>query len=86
MRIPCPFCGERDHSEFVFSGPADIARPAFTEAEPTRAAFEAVYLRENPKGPSTELWYHQSGCRGWLRVRRDTSTHEIFSCELAKPV
>ena len=32
-----------------------------------------------------ELWYHGGGCRSWLRVVRDTRTHEIESVALAKP-
>ena len=30
-----------------------------------------------------ELWYHGGGCRAWLKVRRNTVTHEIFSVEAA---
>jgi methylglutamate dehydrogenase subunit B len=73
MRISCPFCGERDLSEFAYYG----------DAAPRDATYEAVYLRENPAGPHDELWYHAFGCRGWLRVRRDTRTHEILGAELA---
>ena len=43
------------------------------------------YLRDNPAGPHEELWYHGFGCRSWLRVKRDTRTHEIFAVEQAKP-
>ncbi len=31
---------------------------------------------------TAELWYHAFGCRSWLRVTRDTRTHEIFAVEL----
>ena len=27
-----------------------------------------VYLRDNPAGPTRELWYHAAGCRAWLVV------------------
>ena len=30
-----------------------------------------------------ELWYHGGGCRAWLKVSRNTLTHEIFSVERA---
>jgi sarcosine oxidase subunit delta len=30
-----------------------------------------------------ELWYHGFGCRSWLRVKRDTRTHEILGVEYA---
>ncbi len=47
---------------------------------------EAVYLRDNPAGPHDELWYHASGCRSWLRVTRDTRTHEMLAARLVKEV
>jgi methylglutamate dehydrogenase subunit B len=85
MRINCPFCGERTSAEFAYLGDADFARPADPLAPDALARFhEAVYLRENPAGPHDELWYHSFGCRSWLRVRRDTRTHEILAVELAK--
>jgi len=27
IRIPCPFCGERDHSEFAYGGDATVVYP-----------------------------------------------------------
>lgn len=81
MRIHCPFCGERDVSEFSYLGDAAFRRPA---AEASQAEFyEAVYLRDNPAGPHEELWYHTSGCRSWLRVTRNTRTHEILGVAFA---
>ena len=85
MRIPCPFCGPRDVSEFAYLGDARFARPD-PAAPDTQAQFvDAVYLRDNPAGPHDELWYHASGCRGWLRVTRDTRTHEILGAVHARP-
>ena len=86
MRIPCPFCGVRDAAEFAYLGDAGYRRPAPDTPEVEKAFFEAVYLRDNPAGPHTELWYHASGCRSWLRVRRDTRTHEILGAELSTGV
>ena len=83
MRLKCPFCGERDSSEYSYLG--DAARLGAREDESTRESFEAVYLRDNPMGRHEELWYHAFGCRSWLKVTRDTRTHEIFAVELAKP-
>ena len=85
MRIPCPTCGLRSNDEFAILGDADalMARP--TEA--TATAFHPyVYLRANPAGPHRELWYHQSGCRQWLVVTRDTRSHAIASVEVARDV
>ena len=37
-----------------------------------------VYNRVSPRGKHLELWQHLSGCRKWIKVERDTATHEIF--------
>lgn len=83
MRILCPFCGDRDLSEFTYLG-ATLERPDPAQSEAAARFFEYVYLRSNPAGPHEELWYHESGCHSWLRVRRDTRTHEILAVELAR--
>lgn len=79
MRIQCPFCGERDLSEFAYHGAASFQRPNPDAADADVNFYEAVYLRDNPAGPHNELWYHAGGCRSWLTVRRDTRTHEILA-------
>lgn len=79
MRIPCPFCGDRDASEFVYRGDASPARPSSPDA-----FFDYVYLRDNPAGRLSEHWYHAQGCRNWLVVERDTVSHEIFGASLAR--
>jgi methylglutamate dehydrogenase subunit B len=86
VRIPCPFCGERDLSEFAYYGDASFRRPAPDTASAANDFYEAVYLRGNPAGPHTELWYHANGCRCWIRVTRDTRTHEIVAAELTRQV
>jgi methylglutamate dehydrogenase subunit B len=83
MLIQCPFCGERDLSEFAYLGDAAFLRPDPTAPDAEAQFFAAVYLRENPAGPHAELWYHASGCRSWLRVTRDTRTHEILAVNFA---
>jgi heterotetrameric sarcosine oxidase delta subunit len=84
MRIQCPFCGERDLSEFAYHGDAGFVRPDPGAADAPARFFAEVYLRNNPAGPHEELWYHVSGCRSWLRVRRDTRTHEILGLVFAQ--
>ena len=79
MRIPCPFCGERDAGEFAYLGDASCPRPPSETSDASSRFFEAVYLRDNPAGNLEELWYHAFGCRSWIRVTRDTRTHEIFT-------
>ena len=86
MRIECPFCGERDVSEFAYLGDAHFERPDHDAPDAQTRFVEAVYLRDNPAGPHEELWYHASGCRSWLRVTRNTRTHEILAVRFARQV
>lgn len=81
LRIPCPFCGTRDHTEFTYLGDATKIRPA--HEAPLDEWIDFVYLRDNPKGPHSEYWQHTLGCRSWVHVKRDTVTHNIFMTELA---
>ncbi|WP_174273105.1 sarcosine oxidase subunit delta [Sphingomonas bacterium] len=78
MRIPCPFCGERDAQEFVYRGDAAPQRPTDDSD-----FHEYVYVRKNPAGQLSEHWYHAQGCRNWIIVTRDTQSHEIFDAVLA---
>jgi len=84
MRIQCPFCGERDLSEFSYRGDAAFQRPDGLAPDAGARYFEAVYLRTNPAGPHEELWYHLFGCRSWLKVTRDTRTHVILGVRPGK--
>jgi sarcosine oxidase subunit delta len=70
-------------SEYTTLGAALPPRPPSDAPDGSARYFEAVYLRDNPSGPNEELWYHGFGCRSWLRVTRDTRTHEIFSVDFA---
>lgn len=71
LLIPCPWCGPRPHIEFSYGGDAKVARPA--------ADIVQLYTRDNPRGSHDELWHHISGCRRWLKIRRDTVTHEVIA-------
>ena len=77
IRIPCPFCGERDHSEFSYGSDATIAYPALDA--PIAEWHNAVFQRQNICGMQLETWQHLNGCRMWLVVERDTMSHEIRS-------
>lgn len=83
MRIPCPFCGLRDHDEFTQEGDASVVYPP--EDAPPQDWLDAVHLRNNPRGPHRELWRHVHGCGAWLVVERDTVTHAIGAVRLAHP-
>jgi heterotetrameric sarcosine oxidase delta subunit len=81
LLIRCPWCGERDHTEFMYGGDAKATRPAEDASE--RDWVDYVYFRDNVRGPHHELWHHVQGCRQWLRVVRDTMTHAITEVTLA---
>ncbi len=83
IRIPCPFCGTRDHTEFSYEGDATVQYPALDASEDDW--FEAVFLRENPRGDHKEYWRHAFGCGAFLEVERNTVTHEIGNVQIAHP-
>lgn len=83
IRITCPFCGTRDHTEFSYEGDATVQYPALDASEDDW--FEAVFLRDNPKGWHTEYWRHGFGCGAFLEVERNTVTHEIRNVRIAHP-
>ncbi len=78
LLIPCPWCGERVHSEFVCGGEGHIRRP-----DPESASDEEwaayLFMRKNPKGPHCERWFHAHGCRRWFHLARDTVSHAILA-------
>lgn len=90
LRIPCPWCGERDYSEFRYGGDADKVRPAHgrTAAEGAGAAawHDHVFVFDNPKGPHQEYWQHVQGCRHWLVLERDTATNQVLGARPARDV
>lgn len=81
MRIPCPICGERDRREFYYQGAACMVNRPDSDAG-AAAWNDYLHLRDNPAGRTQDLWFHEGGCGAWLRVERDTVTHEIYSAEL----
>lgn len=79
IRINCPFCGERDHSEFTYGVDGSIVYPSLDSS--IEDWVKAIFFRRNIYGMQIETWHHTSGCRMWLKVERDTKTHEIKSVE-----
>ena len=83
MQIDCPICGPRDLREFSIKGHETyLDRPA--DEAWTPAWNDYLHNRENPAGPTRELWHHGSGCGAWLVVDRNTVTHEISGVMLAR--
>lgn len=75
LRIPCPWCGERDETEFRYRGDATRRRPGAGAA--LEAFVDYVYQRDNPCGWHAEWWLHTGGCRRLLRIIRHTMTDEL---------
>lgn len=84
LRIDCPNCGLRDHTEFTYAGDASRTYPGLDGD--MRTWVDYVFLRDNPRGRHVEFWHHVQGCRRVLRVERDTLTHEIFAVSEAAAV
>ncbi len=85
IRIDCPVCGTRDETEFTYGGDANIVRPDQNE-NAAAPWLDYVFMRDNPRGPHREYWHHVQGCRQWLVLDRNTLTHEIGRCALARSV
>ncbi len=79
LLIKCPWCGERDMVEFTHGGDATKVYPQDPDALTAEEWHQFVYLRDNPQGQHDEYWHHIAGCRQWLKLRRDTTTHDILA-------
>ncbi|MBI3708038.1 MAG: sarcosine oxidase subunit delta [Proteobacteria bacterium] len=79
LRIPCPYCGPRDETEFAYGGEAHIARPQNPATTTDADWADFLFMRKNPKGRHRERWMHARGCRQWFNVERDTVTHQIVT-------
>jgi len=77
--IPCPYCGERDQSEFTNAGEAHIARPGKSEDMSDQEWAEFVFMRTNTKGVYAERWVHSAGCRKIFNALRNTVTDELLA-------
>ena len=78
LHIKCPHCGMRSQNEFSYEGDATIKRPELGKEIADQDWDNFVYNRKSLRGKHWELWQHLSGCRQWIKVQRDTATHEIF--------
>ena len=76
LLITCPWCGEREETEFSYGGEGHIARPADSVSD--REWTEYLFMRTNPKGQHRERWNHASGCRRWFGALRDTTTNKFL--------
>ena len=79
LLIRCPWCGEREETEFHAKGEGGIRRPAEPAAASDAAWADYLFMRRNAKGRHHELWLHAHGCRRWFHALRDTVSHEIVA-------
>jgi heterotetrameric sarcosine oxidase delta subunit len=79
LLICCPWCGDREETEFGYGGQAHIAYPADPESVNDEDWAQYLFFRANPKGPFCERWVHSAGCRRWFNAIRDTVTNEFIS-------
>ena len=77
MLIPCPHCGPRAQSEFIYERTVDSVVPLDA---PTDEAMTTLFTRNNPRGVDDEIWRHTYGCRAWMVVTRHRVTNEISEC------
>jgi sarcosine oxidase subunit delta len=75
--IKCPWCGERDETEFSYAGEAHIARPLETEKMSDEEWADYLFMRKNTKGEHREQWLHAAGCRRYFNAQRDTVSYQI---------
>ena len=77
LLIKCPYCGERDESEFSYGGEGGISRPLDPDELSDEQWADYLFNRKNSRGQYHELWNHAQGCRRWINVERDTVTYKI---------
>lgn len=77
LLIKCPWCGERDETEFSYGGEAGISRPSDPFALNDSEWADYLFMRSNRRGTHQELWNHAQGCRRWFGVERDTVSYKI---------
>jgi len=77
LLINCPFCGEREETEFTYGGQAHVPYPQDPAKLTDREWAEYVFYRENTRGIYAERWHHALGCRQWFNALRDTTTYEF---------
>jgi heterotetrameric sarcosine oxidase delta subunit len=84
LRLTCPNCGSRPHTEFWFGGEVEAhssaahGEPAVEDRGAVLAAdFARVWLRTNSYGLQRERWFHHAGCRRWHATGRNTLTNAL---------
>ena len=77
LLIRCPWCGDRNETEFHYGGQAHVPYPPDPHALDDQQWGRYLFVRDNPSGEFTERWSHSAGCRRWFTIRRNTVTNEL---------
>ena len=80
LLINCPFCKNRNETEFVYGGPVGVNRPDPNISTDTEWV-EHLTLVPNPTGTVQEYWWHARGCGKWFAITRNTVTHDILETQ-----
>ncbi|MEM7376203.1 MAG: sarcosine oxidase subunit delta [Pseudomonadota bacterium] len=77
QRFHCPFCGERDETEFHFGAEAGRHRPEPAETVDADAWYHYLHAQSAPRGPAREVWVHLT-CGEFFLMERDTVSREVL--------
>lgn len=82
LLIKCPWCGDRDESEFSYGGEAGIVQPTEPDELNDEQWADYLFMRKNTKGLYKEQWMHSAGCRRWFVLERDTVSYKFTQTEI----
>ena len=83
MRIPCPFCGERDVREFSYLGDATLDAARRHASRGRGHARLRLSARQPGRARIASSGITAPAAAAWLVVTRDTRTHAIDSARVA---
>ena len=73
--MPVVRAARRDRVPLRRSGGAELSGGPDALSDEEWADY--LFMRDNPKGPFRERWFHSAGCRRWFNAVRDTATHRF---------
>lgn len=76
----CPFCGDREESEFHFATEAGKARPEPAAKVSAERWADYLHMHAAPRGRAREIWIHLT-CGEFFLMTRDTVTRQVIDCE-----
>ncbi len=76
----CPFCGERDETEFHFVAEAGQVRPAPAHEVSAEAWAAYLHFTDNSRGTAREVWRHLA-CGELFVMQRDSVSMEVIAVE-----